>query len=147
MRCDTHFPQMTLVILLLTGLISGGPARADANPSTIYAGTSVGVFKSEDGGATWMPRNSGHEGSDVQSIVIDPNDPAILYAGVGSGVFKSLDGGLSWNPASVGLPGRSLAITLAIDPLSPSVLYAGACPMDERPFCPNGGAFKTTNGG
>src|ERR1700693_4872906 len=48
------------------------------NPRTVYAGTGVGVFKSEDGGANWS--NAGLIGYSVTSLAIDPQNPSILYA-------------------------------------------------------------------
>ena len=115
-------------------------------PGAIYAGTGLpGVFKSTDGGATWI--NVGVFSSGVEAVVIDPTNPAIVYAGTGfSGVFRSLNGGATWASASTGLPSFSGVRTLAIDPANPSTLYAGVCPSGEPPACPNGGAFKSTNG-
>src|SRR6476646_6991263 len=79
--------------------------------ATIYTGTGVGLFKSNDGGASWS--NAGLSGWGVGSLVIDPQNPGTLYAvttwDAGNGdstsqVFKSTDGGATWNEADSGLP-------------------------------------------
>src|SRR5947209_3234014 len=49
------------------------------NSGTVYAGTGAGIFKSQDGGASW--RNSGLMGyHPVRSIGIDPQDSNTVYA-------------------------------------------------------------------
>ena len=72
-------------------------------PTTIYAGTNVGAFKSTNGGAGWSAINSGLPVTIdsvgfpitdvVQTLAIDPSAPATIYAGTGAGVFKSINGG------------------------------------------------------
>ena len=82
---------------------------------TWYAGTSPqGLFRSEDGGASWAPLPAIHDdpkfrgwmgsaqdgtpdGPKLHSILIDPRDPAHLYFGMsGGGVHESHDAGRSW---------------------------------------------------
>ena len=59
-----------------------------AAPSTIYAGTWGGVFKSTNGGAAWSAVNTGLTNTDVYALAIDPVTPSMLYAGTwGGGVF------------------------------------------------------------
>src|SRR5215469_16315719 len=93
----------------------GALAVAPSNPLIIYAGTGEsdirsdlasgdGVYKSVDGGKTWM--NVGlRETRQIRRIVVDPKDPDIVYAGAlghaygpnpERGVFKSADGGKTW---------------------------------------------------
>jgi len=64
----------------------------------IYVGTrSSGVYKSNDGGLSWLPVNNGITGREIDQIIIDPQEPDIVYAGVfGLGVFKTENGGDSW---------------------------------------------------
>jgi hypothetical protein len=81
------------------------------DPTTVYTLTSVGVFKSNDGGASWS--NAGLIGYWVVSLAVDPQNPGTLYAatlvdpGDGSGsneLFKSTDGGATWDKSDSGLP-------------------------------------------
>jgi len=90
------------------------PAHSN-EPNVWYAGTSPqGLFRSEDGGITWVPFSSinddpqfrawmGSEkdgtpdGPKLHSIIIDPRNPNHLYFGMsGGGVHESLDRGKSW---------------------------------------------------
>jgi hypothetical protein len=91
-------------------------------PNTWYAGTSPqGLFRSEDGGATWEPvtgvnddpqyrvwmgseQDGTPDGPKLHSIVIDPRDSAHLYFAMSSGgVHETLDGGRTWSPLVDGL--------------------------------------------
>ena len=93
-----------------------------SQPGVWYAGTSPqGLFRSEDGGATWEgvtgfnahPQRKAWCGGDqdgtpdgpkLHSILIDPRDPMHLYFGMSSGgVFESNDGGADWHPLNAGV--------------------------------------------
>src|SRR5450755_4649996 len=127
-----------LASIFLLALLARGAAQADVSqwrnagpstlgvgafltfdpqdPNTIYTGTSVGLFKTTDGGSSW--NNSGLIGRSVASLVIDPQNPSILYAVTSTtNVFKSTDGGATWNEGDSGLPaGRGEVAFLRISP-------------------------------
>jgi photosystem II stability/assembly factor-like uncharacterized protein len=130
-------------MLANTGMSAFGPTPAvfalavdPSIPNVLYAGTGypendagTGVFKSSDGGETWVPANTGMNpwGSPykILSLAIDPLVPTTLYAGsVYPGVFKSGDGGANWHPINRGLP-RGKVLSLALDPLVHHTLFAG----------------------
>ena len=120
-------------------------AIGPAIPSTLYAGTNGGVFKSTDSGATWNAVNVGLTNTAINTLVIDPAIPSTLYAGTNGGVFKSIDGGITWNMANTGLANGSV-YSLAIDPTTSSTIYAGAriCPTE---YSCTGDVFKSIDGG
>jgi photosystem II stability/assembly factor-like uncharacterized protein len=89
---------------------------------TWYAGTSPhGLFRSQDGGATWEPlaglndnpqyldwmggpQDGTPDGPKLHSIIVDPRNPAHLYLGMSSGgVHESTDGGRNWAPLVDGM--------------------------------------------
>jgi len=71
------------------------------------------VFKSTDGGASWVPSNDGLMAQLIGSVFaleLDPAAPETLYAG-SLGVSKSTDAGTSWTPAESGLDGTFVGQT------------------------------------
>ena len=85
------------------------------DPRVASAECCLVVYKSTDGGASWMQR--GNVPANL-FLVTDPVTPAILYAGGDFGIFKSINEGSNWI-----LTGPS-AHALVIDPLNPATLYA-----------------------
>lgn len=93
-----------------------------SEPDAWYAGTSPqGLFRSEDGGATWAPfsyinddpqyrewmgsvQDGTPNGPKLHSIIVDPRDPRHLYFAMsGGGVHESTDGGKTFVPLITGL--------------------------------------------
>jgi len=73
--------------------------------------TERGVFKSENGGATWSHTLTVNDETGASDIILHPEDPNIIYAstwqrqrsawnftesGPGSAIYKSSDGGRTW---------------------------------------------------
>ena len=82
-----------------TGLFGGRVTAIaiDQTGAAVYAGTAkAGVFKSTDGGATWIQTNAGLTttyAKYINALAIDPASTATIYAGTYvDGVFKSTDG-------------------------------------------------------
>ena len=102
---------------------------------------SYGMYKSTDGGETWVKINNGLETSliNINCIAVHPTNSDIVYIGTWrDGVFKTIDGGQTWVLKSNGLASADVR-SLAIDPKNPEVVYAG--------LGDGVGIFKTTNGG
>jgi len=80
--------------------------------------SSVGVFETRDGGASWEPRNSGvrqdyspdpfpETGQCVHKFAAAAGEPETLYQQNHCGMYRSLDGGASWEDLSKnGLPSQ-----------------------------------------
>jgi hypothetical protein len=120
-------------------------------PTTVYAGTYGGVFKSTDGAGSWSPANigGGGFGGFVFALAIDPQTPTTVYAGTFAGVVKSTDRGGSWAPANTGLTcGVALCrvSALALDPQTPTTLYAGTA-AGVSTSTDGGASWSAVNGG
>lgn len=88
----------------------------DTTPDRMWCGISaVGVFRTDDGGTTWTPRNEGvtvvledkqHKdiGRCVHGLTQDPDDPNRIYRQDHSGMYRSADGAETWERNEEGLP-------------------------------------------
>src|SRR5262249_13169214 len=105
------------------------------SPSTIYAATFGGIFKSTDGGENWKALSVPTSGLSFFALAVDPQNRGTVYAGTMVGVFKTTDGGASWSSPQMAFPVNALVI----DPRSPGTVFAGTAQL--------GGVLKTTDGG
>jgi photosystem II stability/assembly factor-like uncharacterized protein len=114
-------------------------AQAPSAPGTLYAGTLEGVFRSQDGGATWAlisPPES-REIHEIESLAIDPADPNTVYAGTWHLPWKTTDGGKSWHSIKDGVIDDSDVFSIVIDPDRSQTVYVSAC----------SGIYKSESGG
>jgi photosystem II stability/assembly factor-like uncharacterized protein len=108
--------------------------------STVYAGTcsaSAGMYRSLDGGTTWLPFNSGMriEGLCVRSLAAQPGVEGAVFAGtMNQGLFRLAAGADIWHLSS---PGPASAAALWIDPSRPNTVWAGG----------SGGLLRSDDGG
>jgi photosystem II stability/assembly factor-like uncharacterized protein len=64
---------------------------------TILAGTTEGIFYSEDGGQTWRQGNGGLTIGHIRSLAAHPATPGLAYAGTEpAAVFRTASGGARW---------------------------------------------------
>ena len=142
------------------GIFRGGRVVAAAGSASRHdeywmGTTGGGVFKTIDGGHTWLPMSDRFFGGTVGAIGVSESNPDIVYVGTGEyairsnvshgdGVFKTTDGGRKW--ISVGLAETQQISRVVVHPANPDVVYVGALghvfgPNHER------GVYKTTDGG
>lgn len=76
---------------------------ASANGKDLYAaGWHTGLWRSEDGGATWKPVWSSQAFEAIYSISVDPQNVShILVGTVGAGLYESHDRGATWRHAGL----------------------------------------------
>jgi photosystem II stability/assembly factor-like uncharacterized protein len=139
--------------------MSGRVTDIDAvwsNPDVIYLGTaSGGVWKTDNGGATWIPIFDDQPTLNIGSIAIQQNNPSVVWAGtgegnprnsinLGEGIYKSIDAGKTWK--KMGLEKTRNIHRIIIDPNNPNTVYAGVI---GNPYAEHAerGVYKTTDGG
>lgn len=132
---------------------------ADEGGDTLWCGISaVGVFRSDDGGATWEPKNDGvskvaedeeitETGFCVHGLAADPDRPELIYRQDHSGVYRTADGGDSWERIEEGLP-ANFGFPIAIDPHT-RALFVIPQESDEYRMTPDGrlGVYRSDDGG
>jgi photosystem II stability/assembly factor-like uncharacterized protein len=148
----------------------GDVAVSPSDPDILWVGTGepnnrqsstfgAGVYKSEDGGASFT-RLGLEESGHIGKVIVHPRDPSRVWvaalgplwaAGGERGVYRTLDGGKSWERV-LHVDDDTGVVTLAIDSLNPDVLYAAAYQRRRTPWGfagggPGSGLYKSTNGG
>ena len=85
---------------IATGLPDSPQVRALAihpnNPSTVFAGTQAGLYRTDDRGDHWEALDSPKD-MDCWSLAFRPGDANTMFAGYEPcSVYRSVDGGASW---------------------------------------------------
>ncbi|MBI3966184.1 MAG: exo-alpha-sialidase, partial [Chloroflexi bacterium] len=120
---------------------------APTDPVVAYASTDAGVYRSADGGRTWLPTGALGQpprGEQVVGIVVDPRSANTVYASTTQyGVYKSEDGGRTW----IQLRGRGGVAPfsfsrIVVSVADPNVLFGAG---DQRARVH--GLFRSTDGG
>ncbi|HEY5811007.1 MAG TPA: hypothetical protein VIT67_23755 [Povalibacter sp.] len=82
-----------------------------SNQNNYYAGTSAGMFVSEDGGQTWKGKFQQQNQGPVATVVADPVAKDFVYYGMSDGrVFRSMDAGRTFFPVWTAPQGEGLAL-------------------------------------
>lgn len=140
-------------------LFVGGLDQSPSNPDVLIIGTgnnndtskgiNGGVYKSIDGGATWVLKFGVENGDLLQDkftvVQFSESEPNVVYAANEFSVYKSSDVGETWtrmSPANVdwGSPGvrAGFPIEMNIDRDDSNILFINNY---------GGGVFKSTDGG
>ena len=148
----------------------GAVAVAPSDPNVVYVGTGEtsqhvdiqagdGVYKSTDGGTTWVNMGLGAT-RHIATIIVSSRDPNLVYvaafghefsANPDRGVYRSRDGGRSWQKILY-VSDRAGAVDLSMDPSNPQVIYAAIWQFVRKPWSessggPDSALYKTTDGG
>ncbi|HEX9393221.1 MAG TPA: glycosyl hydrolase, partial [Gemmatimonadales bacterium] len=142
------------------GIFRGGRSIAVAGsasrPNEYWMGTTGGgVFKTTDGGNTWLPVTDKYFGGTIGAIGVSESNPDVVYVGTGEyavrgnvshgdGVFKTTDAGKTWT--AIGLADTRQIARVRVHPTKPDIAYVAA---QGHAFGPNAerGIYKTTDGG
>ena len=95
------------------------------DPDTLYMSHgAVGIYKSQDGGATWYSSNTGLSAMIPNVIETLPGQPGTIFALFSNGIYKGTQGGAAWQNIS---PEWMSAIwDVCADRFVPNRLYVGA---------------------
>jgi photosystem II stability/assembly factor-like uncharacterized protein len=129
------------------------------NASQRSAHFGDGVYKSTDAGKTWK-RVALATSEHIGKILVNPRSSNVVYVasqgplwstGGERGLFKTIDGGATWHPVLTISPDTGIS-DIVFDPKNADILYASAYQRRRAVGQmigggPEGGIFKTTNGG
>jgi len=115
-----------------------------SNDQRLFVAISTGgVYRTDDGGKNWQPRNVGVRaqflppdqqypewGQCVHKIVSHPTKPQRLYLQNHWGLYRSDDGADSWQDVANGVP-SDFGFAMAIDPQSADTAYIVPIESDE----------------
>ncbi len=127
------------------------PATPSAQ-TTLYAGTSIGLFQTKDDGVSWQDISGPMAGKYVHRLVQVKSQPARLYAGLRDpnksgqgGLFRSDDAGATWTRLAPEKFGdiQSLSVCQA----HPNVLVIAAAPPDGAGTWEMFTAWRSEDGG
>lgn len=136
------------------------------NPDLVYVAVqgalhgdseTRGVYRSEDGGASWEQILYVDQTTGAADLSMDPTNPRILYAGMwehrrfpwsvksggpGSGLYKSTDGGDNWKRLTNGLPDTLGKVAIDVSPANPERVFANIEAAGDK-----GGVYRSDNAG
>jgi photosystem II stability/assembly factor-like uncharacterized protein len=102
--------------------------QSSKNPNLIFAGTTNGLWKTEDSGETWQKiESSTMPDTTIDSLAIDPRDENTIYAGTWWRAYKTTDGGKNWRLIKNGMIDDSDVFAIKIDGKNPDHIIASAC--------------------
>jgi len=78
------------------GWYFGGVTVEPKNPDVVYA-CNTALYRSQDGGRTFVPVKGAPGGDDYHELWIDPQSPERRILGVDQGTVVSVDGGETWS--------------------------------------------------
>lgn len=115
------------------------------DPRVLYAGTTGGMYRSDNGATSWKKINNGlipdselmaAMALGINVIVIDPVNPDIVYAGSTKGLFQTTNRGEVWERIGLALSDPYVS-SILLHPTQTNLVYIGG----------RGGVWKSTDAG
>jgi hypothetical protein len=132
-----------------------------ADPDRMWVAISTGgVYRTDDGGATWRPRNAGigapflpgdeppEFGQCVHKVAMHPARPDTLFLQHHWGVYRSDDAGDAWTDVGAGLP-SDFGFPVLVHPGEPETVYVLPLESDAVRLTPEGRCrlYRSHDGG
>jgi photosystem II stability/assembly factor-like uncharacterized protein len=131
------------------------------NPNRIYIAISAaGTFRTDDGGKTWLPINTGLKsqyelpdpdaqvGHCVHRIAMHPSRPGVLFMQKHWDVMRTNNAGDSWTEVSGNLP-SDFGFPIEVHAHEPETIYVVPIKSDSEHFPPEGKlrVYRSRSGG
>jgi len=132
--------------------IDPSQALVPGQSGRVYAGTANGgIWRSQDGGATWSARTDDQPSAAIGALAIDPNAPNRVFAGTGeyhdgfqaglfagAGLLYSNDSGETWTPLAAASFALAAITRILFDPGNTAQHMFLSC---------DAGVYESTTGG
>lgn len=114
-----------------------------ANPNTIFAATSNGVYRSINAGANWTQIASAV--ANIKDIEYKPGDTTTIYAASTTRFYKSVNGGTTFTNITSGLPANTAVnrLAIAVTAANPLYVYVLAAGTDDGFY----GVYRSADNG
>jgi photosystem II stability/assembly factor-like uncharacterized protein len=132
------------------------------DPNRLFVAISAaGVFRSDDGGQTWNPKNHGTQacflpegqqwpdvGQCCHHLVMSAANPDLLFQQNHCGVYRSEDGGEHWTSIAAGLP-AAFGFPIGVLPNSERTIYVVPEISADFRYTPDGAfaVYRSRDGG
>ncbi|MGH2524921.1 MAG: exo-alpha-sialidase, partial [Anaerolineales bacterium] len=132
------------------------------DPNRLYVAISAaGVFRTDDGGQTWTPKNRGTQacfmpegqqwpevGQCCHHLVMSPANPDLLFQQNHCGVYRSDNAGDDWTSIAEGLPAH-FGFPIAVHAREGQTIYVVPEVSDEYRYTPEGAlaVYRSRDGG
>src|SRR5260221_328411 len=133
-----------------------GVTGVAGQPYVFYFGSvGGGVWKTTNGGRTWLPIFDSQPVASIGAIAVAPLNPNIVYVGTGesdmrsqisygNGMYKSTDAGKTWT--HLGLDNTRQIARIAIDPKNADIVFVAAL-GHAYGANPERGIYRSRDGG
>jgi photosystem II stability/assembly factor-like uncharacterized protein len=108
-------------------------AISAAAPGTAFLAVRMGLFRSDDRGATWHDTDIGRFSSPLKycrDVIVSPHDPRVMYACLSQAAFstagslyRSADLAQTWKRIDHGVAAESTVMAACVHPVDPARVY------------------------
>ena len=105
-------------------------------PTTVFLGTSDGIYYSKNKGSNWERKNFGLKFVETSKIASSKYGDTLFISSMGGGMYRSINFGVSWSSINNGIE-DPFVNNFEVDPINSSVLYS----VNRLNF------YKSTNAG
>ncbi len=108
-------------------------AISAAAPGTAFLALRMGLFRSDDRGATWHDTDIGRYSAPLRycrDVIVSPHDPRVMYAALSQAAFstagslyRSDDVARTWRRIDHGVKAESTVMAVAVHPADPARVY------------------------
>ena len=108
-------------------------AITPAAPGTAFLAIRMGLFRSDDRGATWYDTAIGRFSSPLKycrDVIVSPHDPRVMYAALSQAAFSTAgslyrtdDVGGTWRRIDHGVKAESTVMAVCVHPTDPARVY------------------------